>query len=317
METIGAPRQTSRRIDDDDDDDDDFYEDNKVPILSSPVRVFISPEFHAIEGNECSGSNHMDEIHDSHSSDPSGLHVQSKTRTKSSWRLVISTSSSNCSTPRKVAPTTSVSDPLLLTAVGSLSTLPASKYACSPQSDSPFACPAAVTPQSSISGGLINSNFCSDPFVDPIQSPFSLLGQSCITQHKDLKCRTPGVTQRDPNVLPSSKAHICDDPLISASTRVNKPAPRSSNGQQGRMSGKTKAKRRIKTEVLIKKEGKRLKKRRQFLQFVSNWKSDEDDQSYVPVVKSKSVALTPNPTARTRARTIATHSPCNRDPNCA
>ena len=315
LETIGAPRRTARRIDD---DDDDFYEDNKVPVLSSPVRVFISPEIHAIEGNESSCSNRMEEIHDSDSSDHSGVHVRSKTRTRSSWRLVLSTSSSNCSTPRKVAPTSSVSDPLFPTAVGSLSTLPASKYALSPLSDSPFACPAAVTPQSSIllsSGGQINSNFCSDPLVDPILSPFSLQGQSCTTQHKDQKCRTPEVTQRDPNVLPSSGTHICDDPLISASTRVNKPAPRSASGQRGGMSRKTKAKRRRKMrKVLIKKEGKRLKKRRQSLQFVSNWKSDEDDPSYVPVVKSKSVALTPNQTVRTRARTVATHSPCSRDP---
>ena len=325
LETMCLSRRTARRIEDDDSFNDDLMTGSKEPILSSPTRPFASPEYHSEYGNRADNG---DEVSDSDSSNHSGVHAQSITRSRSSWRLVLSTSSSNASTPRKDVPESSVSDPLFSAAENGFvvdSSAPApSTSTRSPLSDVLFA--TCNTPEASSqpsvllsNGGQINSGRGSEPLVDPFLSPSN--DRSNTLQLKQ-KSRRPELVQSNHGVVQKgvpdalSGPLVCDDPLTNTSVRLNRPVQSSAKQQQGVGLRKKKVKRRRRvTKGTRKKESKGLKKRRQSLQFVSNGaKSDEDDPSYVPVVKTGNLTLTPKEAIRTRARTAATHSPCGRNP---
>lgn len=327
LESKGIPQHAarSRRILDDDEDDPGDLSNSQAPVLSSPLRLL--PDLSGVD--EADGSNHVkSEDRDSDSSTHSGIHVQPNTRSESGWRLVLSTSSSNNSTPRKNMPSDSllpsVQNPFALCSSSTRPTL-------SPVSGSLFACSPATTSSLLCNGDDINNDNTSEAAaIDPFLSLFETGQGSSVVQHTRQKCGWAGPTQNGRGVAQpgqvagnSLATHVFDDPLTSIRARVRKPASSCGSAKEQLHGGPSRkpAKKRRKVRragTRRKKGGMRLKKkRRQPLQFVSHRSvcdTDDDDPNYVPDPKRDRSLLTPQGKLRTRARTAATHSPCGRNP---
>lgn len=326
LESVEVPRHTSRsrRIEDDDENNDgggdsDLLSSRQAPVLSSPLR--LSPELSSLD--EADGTNRGsrvnsgdDEVLDSDCSSHSGIHVQPNARSRSGWRLVLSTSSSNNSTPRKDTPTRTPSDSLFMPSAEKTTALRSFSSTLSPVSGSLIA-PAATSLDLLCNGGEINNTGTCREAVDPFLSPFETV-LSGTMQHKQ-KCGRSEPTQNGRRIVQPvtpPTTHVCEDPLTSISTRSCKPAA-SCSGVREPQRKTAKKRRKVRRLGTRKKEGKRLKKRKQALQFVSHlssYRSDEDDPSYVPDPQKARSLLTPQGKVRTRARTAATHSPCGRNP---